>query len=318
MSKLSIELYKKVYLIRFTEEKIRAHYNEDEMKTPVHLYIGGEAIASGVCEAIGKDGKAFSTYRSHGVYLAKTGETDKFFAEMFGKETGIAKGKAGSMHMSSPEHGFMGASAVVGTNIPTAVGAAFANVYRGKNDIVATFFGDGATDEGVFWESLNLACLLKLPVLFVCEDNGLAIHTTTLHRHGYDSINDIISKYRIYTAETDTTDPEIIYKTTLEAIDHIYKEKVPAFLHFHYYRYYEHVGINHDFTAGYRSEDEFQEWLKVDPVIVQRKNLIKSGFSEEYIKDLEDGINDKINKSFEKAKKDSYPEEEELYRNLYA
>src|SRR3989344_5622446 len=168
---LNLELYRKVYLARKAEEKIILEYPKDEMKTPMHMSMGEEAIVAGVCQALGLNSQVLSSYRSHAVYLIQTGETEKFFGELYGKATGPAQGKAGSMHLSSPEHGYLGASAVVATQIPVAVGAAFANKKLGKKIMTAVFFGDGALDEGVFWESLNMACLWKVPVIFICEDN---------------------------------------------------------------------------------------------------------------------------------------------------
>ncbi len=168
---LNLDLYKKLYLARRAEKKIREHYMEDEMKTPMHMSMGEEAIAVGVCHALKAEDQVFATYRSHAIYLAKTQKIDDFFAEMYGKDTALLKGKGGSMHMCAPESGFMGTSAIVASIIPVAVGVAFANKQMGNDKLATVFFGDGATDEGAFWESLNVACLMKLPILFVCEDN---------------------------------------------------------------------------------------------------------------------------------------------------
>src|SRR3989338_5288085 len=184
----SLALYRKLILTRLAEEKIREEYFKDEMKTPVHLGIGGEAIPVGVCHCLPPRSKTFGTYRNHSLYLAMTEDTDGFFGELYGKVNGPGKGKAGSMHLSFPERDFIATSAVVGTTIPVAVGAALANAYRKSNDVVTFFFGDGAVEEGVFWESLNFACLKNLRVLFVCEDNGLAIHTPAKERQGFQSI----------------------------------------------------------------------------------------------------------------------------------
>ena len=226
MTELSIKLYQKMYLIRKTEEKIREHYMEDEMKTPMHMSMGEEAIAVGVCHALKTEDQVFGTYRSHAIYLAKTQKIGDFFAEMYGKDTALLKGKGGSMHMCAPESGFMGTSAIVASIIPVAVGAAFANKRKGNGKIVAVFFGDGATDEGAFWESLNVACLMKLPVLFVCEDNGFAVHTATSKRQGYVSITDIVSKFNCNVLKENTTDAEIIYKLTHQAIKLIRKRLI--------------------------------------------------------------------------------------------
>src|ERR1700741_1934854 len=148
MKDLNLALYRKLYLIRRAEQAIRDHYMSDAMKTPMHMSTGEEAICAGVCQALRKQDQIIGTYRTHGIYLAKTGETDKFFAEMYGRESGMAKGKAGSMHLTAPEAGLICTSAIVGTTIPVAVGAAFAAREKKQDKVVAVFFGDGAIDEG--------------------------------------------------------------------------------------------------------------------------------------------------------------------------
>ncbi|MEW6610781.1 MAG: thiamine pyrophosphate-dependent dehydrogenase E1 component subunit alpha [Patescibacteria group bacterium] len=318
MENLNFELYKKMYLIRATEEKIREHYAEDEMKTPCHLYVGGEHIAVGVIQALDPADYVFGTYRSHGIYLAKTMETDIFFAELYGKATGMAKGKAGSMHISSPRHGLLGVSAVVGTTIPLAVGCSFSQQYQNTGRMTAVFFGDGAIDEGVFWESLNLACLKKLPLLFILEDNDLAIHASTEERHGYRSITAIVRQYDCYVDESDTTDTEEIMRLTQTAIGHCHHNSQPAFLHFKYYRYYEHVGMNTDFHAGYRSETVFHEWKARDPVDMQRAKLLNFGMSEEEIIRFEQEVQQQLRESVRKAKAAPFPDPKELYTDVYA
>ncbi|MEE8557435.1 MAG: thiamine pyrophosphate-dependent dehydrogenase E1 component subunit alpha, partial [Myxococcota bacterium] len=170
-----MDLYRRMLLIRRAEMVIQERYGEDEMKTPVHLCIGQEAVAVGVCDALSEGDQAVGTYRSHGIYLAMSDDPEGMFGELYGRVTGPGRGKAGSMHLAHPDSGLMLTSAVVGTTIPVALGLAYAHLIRGDGRRVAAFFGDGAVDEGVFWESLNFACLKRLPVLFVCEDNGLAI-----------------------------------------------------------------------------------------------------------------------------------------------
>ena len=315
---LNLELYEKLYLIRRSEEMIQKHYMEDEMKTPVHLSVGEEAIAVGVTHALGHKDQFLGTYRSHGTYLARTRETDGFFAELFGKATGIASGKAGSMHLCAPDQGFLGATAIVGSGIPVGVGASFANNYLGRKNIVAIFFGDGATDEGVFWESLNIAALWKLPVLFVCEDNELAVFTKVSDRQGYKSLPEIVSKFEIDVFREKTTDVEKIYNLTLKAIKSIKKNKRPAFLHLKYYRYLEHVGVFEDFKAGYRSKEEFEKWLKIDPIKIQKKKLLKMGVKEEKINKLENKIDEQIKNSFEKAQKAPFPKKSDLHQGVFA
>jgi len=317
MLDLKIDLYKKVYLIRKAEEMIKQHYFEDEMKTPMHMSLGEEAIAAGVCEALKPTDQIMGTFRSHAIYLAKTGETDKFFAELYGKVTGMGKGKSGSMHLSAPDYGFIGASSIVASSIPVAVGAAFAN-QQGKNGkISVAFFGDGAVEEGVFWESLNVACLMKLPVLFVCEDNGLAVHASFSQRKGYNSILDLVSAYNCHVFTQDSTDAEDVYEVAAEAVRCIKENNKPAFLHVKYYRYLEHVGVSEDFDAGYRSKQEFDTWFQRDPVKLFRRKLLTI-MDEADVQQLERSIEKQIENSWQRAKEAPFPQELELSEDVYA
>lgn len=316
MKNPSLELYTKMFLIRKVEEKIRQYYPTNEIKTPVHLAIGEEAIAVGVCSAINPTDQIFGTYRNHGIYLSRTNETDKFFGELFGKQTGLSKGKAGSMHIMSPENNFLGTSAIVASMIPVAIGAAFANYYKKNKQTVVVFFGDGAVDEGVFWESLNVACLKKLSIVFIYEDNNYAIHSHVSERHGYKSIVDIISHFDCHVFKSETTDVESIYDFTKKALKLQSRSPKPVFMHFKYYRYLEHVGINQDFQFGYRSEVEYKKWLKIDPVNLQRNKLLKSSYQKEELYDIEKDIIDKIENSVQMARKAPLPKTGELYTDV--
>ncbi len=314
---LSLDLYKTLYLSRRAEEKIQEHYGEDEMKTPMHMSMGEEAIAAGVCHALLPDDPVFATYRSHAIYLAKTGDIDDFFAEMYGKDTALLKGKGGSMHMCAPQHGFMGTSAIVSSIVPLAVGAAFASRSQGNNRVAAVFFGDGATEEGAFWESLNLACLMRLPVLFVCEDNGFAVHTPAHYRQGFRSINSIVARFDCRVLKSSSTDVEVINNLARQAIDSIKTEGRPCFLHLKYYRYLEHVGVNEDYEAGYRSREEYLEWRRKDPVALQRKRLLKQGLSEEEIAGVEKEIYNRITDSVKRAKEAPFAVDDELLNGVF-
>jgi len=316
---LNLELYRKLYLARRAEERIRENYGENEMKTPMHMSMGQEAIAVGVCHALKAEDQVFGTYRSHAIYLAKTLNTDDFFAEMYGKDVALLKGKGGSMHMCAPDRGFMGTSAIVGSIIPVAVGAAFANKQRSTGRVVAVFFGDGAIDEGAFWESLNVACLMKLPVLLVCEDNGFAVHTPGSKRHGYASITKIVAQFNCSVIEDNTTDAEVICKLTCKAVDLINTTHQPCFMHFQYYRYLEHVGTNEDFDAGYRSRAEFEEWYKRDPVKLQREKVLhKYRVKEVDVSRIEKEVDSQIDKSIMLAKQAPFAECSELYRGVFS
>lgn len=315
--KLILSLFKKTYLIRAAEELIIKHYGENDMKTPMHMSMGEEAIMAGVCTALEKNAQTFGTYRSHGLYLAVTEETDKFFAEIYGKVTGVLKGKGGSMHLLSPDDGLLGISAVVGSTLPLAVGAAFANVYLKKKQITTVFFGDGAVDEGVFWESLNIACSKKLPVLFVCEDNGYAVHTPPSVRHGYKSLTNIVKQYSCSVFKSDSTDAEQIYDLTLKAINSIHQEHKPAFLYLKYYRYLEHVGVHEDFNAGYRSKKDFMKWQKKDPIKLLRDKLEDTKIPDTDIIKIENRINKQVEESLKKAIEAPFPDPSELLKNTF-
>ncbi len=312
-----LELYKKLYLIRTSEKMISDLYPENDMKTPMHMSLGEEAVVAGVCHALDADDQVYATYRSHGAFLAKTLDTDNFFAELYAKDTSPLKGKGGSMHLCSPNDGFMGASAIVASNISVAVGTAYANKVRKNGRIVAAFFGDGAVDEGVFWESLNVACLMEIPVIFVCEDNGYAVHTPVRARRGYDSLVKIVSSFKCNVFESDSTDAEEIYLLTSEAIRRMRADSKPCFMELKYYRYLEHVGIHYDFEADYRPKEEFEQWSKKDPVRVQRHKLLTLKVGEDEIAEVEEKINEKIARSIHRAKQAAPSRSEESYKGVF-
>ncbi len=317
MKELNYALYQKLYLIRRAEDAIRRNYASDAMKTPMHMSAGGEAICAGVCHALRKIDQVIGTYRSHGIYLAKTMETDRFFAEMYGRATGMAKGKAGSMHLTAPEAGLICTSAIVGTTIPVALGAVYANRQKKQDRVVAVFFGDGAIDEGVFWESLNSACAMKLPVLFVCEDNGFAVHVPKQQRHGYRSITEVVSRFECNVFSSDSTDVEVIHGLAGEAIKAMRDSSMPSFLYLKYYRYLEHVGVNEDFNQGYRDRAEYERWLKVDPLAIQRTKLLR-WFAETDIRGAEQAIDTQVEASVKRAGEAPFPGREELFEDVLA
>ncbi|MDD5476685.1 MAG: thiamine pyrophosphate-dependent dehydrogenase E1 component subunit alpha [Candidatus Omnitrophica bacterium] len=316
MKELNITLYKTMYMIRKVEEKIQAHYLENEMKTPMHMSMGEEAIAAGVCHALKPEDQVLGSYRSHGIYIAKVQETDKFFAEMYGKVTGTSQGKAGSMHLLAPEAGLVCTSAIVGSSIPVAIGFAFANKQTKNGRITTVFFGDGAVDEGVFWESLNFACLSKLPVVFICEDNGFAVHSPVSERHGYGSIAEIVRKFDCSVFQSDSSDVQVIYNLTKNALKEMSNNNKPVFLYFKYYRYLEHVGVFDDFKAGYRPKEDFEKWLKVDPVCMQRKKLVRL-INEGKVASLEKEIEDRINLSKTRAQQADFPDARIACEDIY-
>lgn len=258
--------YRSLYRIRRVEEEIARVYPQDKIKSPVHLSIGQESIAVAVCEALSADDVVYGTYRGHAMYLAKGGDLRQMIAELYGKATGCTHGQGGSMHLIDPEAGVMGTSAVVGTTIANAVGHAYALKYRGSKAVVASFFGDGATEEGVFHESLNFAALKRLPMLFICENNSYAIHTHQLRRQAQANIAERARGYGM-PAERLDHDALRLHDRVRQAVEALRSgESGPFFFECKTYRWKEHVGPGDDFNLGYRSRQEVEPWLADDQV----------------------------------------------------
>jgi TPP-dependent pyruvate/acetoin dehydrogenase alpha subunit len=223
-------------------------------------------VSVGVCEALEPQDVVFGTYRGHALYLAKGGDIRAMLAELFGKATGCTCGKGGSMHLIAPECGMMGASAIVGTTIANAAGYAYALRFRKQNAIVASFFGDGATEEGVFAETLNFAGLKQLPILFVCENNGYAIHTPQSRRQGTPNICDRVRAHGMPAETIDGNDVLGLIATAKPAVARVRAGTGPQFLEVTTYRWREHVGPREDYDLGYRTKDEAASWFAGDPV----------------------------------------------------
>jgi TPP-dependent pyruvate/acetoin dehydrogenase alpha subunit len=235
-------IYRSLRLIRRAEEEIARAYPSDQIKSPVHLSIGQEAVSVGVCDVLRPDDVVSPTYRGHAAFLAKGGSLRGLMAELYGKVTGVTGGKGGSMHLIDMSHYVLGASAVVGTTIPVAVGYALA-LKRMKTDrVVVAFFGDGATEEGVFAESLNFASLHKLPVLFVCENNYYAIHTPITKRWATQQLCERVETYGIPAHQVDDGDVLKLRSLAADSIVHVRGGGGPVFIECRTYRWREHVG----------------------------------------------------------------------------
>ncbi len=260
-------MFRTALLIRLVEERIIGLYPSDKIQSPVHLSIGQEAVAVGVCDALRADDLVFATYRSHGFYIAKGGPLDAMFAELYGRKGGVSGGKAGSMHLAAPAVGLMGSSAVVASTIPHAVGAALSFKRRGSPRVAVAVFGDGATEEGVYHESLNFAALMKVPVLFLCEDNGLAVHSHRPVRQSYSLVEHARSFGIAGRRVEEGWDMLAIRQATLEAAERA-RGGEPFVLEIVTSRYKEHVGVGEDFHFNYRKQDSVDAWKRRDPLIV--------------------------------------------------
>src|SRR5437764_8892731 len=221
MPAVHAHLYQARYRIRRVEEEVARAYPTDAIKSPVHLSIGQEAVSVGVCAALRSQDVVFGTYRGHAMYLAKGGDLNAMVAELYGRSTGCTRGKGGSMHLIDPEAGVMGTSAVVGTSIANAAGYAYALKLRGSDAVVVNFFGDGATEEGVFAETLNFTALKRLPVIFVCENNGYAIHTHQSRRQGRPDIRAKAEAFGLPAERLDGNDVAGLLRRTAEVVSTI-------------------------------------------------------------------------------------------------
>jgi TPP-dependent pyruvate/acetoin dehydrogenase alpha subunit len=306
-------IYRSLRQIRRAEEEIARIYPSDKIKSPVHLSIGQEAVAVGVCDVLGPDDVVSPTYRGHAAYLAKGASLRGLFAELYGKATGVARGKGGSMHLIDMSHNVLGASAVVGTTIPLAVGFALAFKRTQSPRVVVAFFGDGATEEGVFTESLNFAALHKLPILFVCENNFYAIHTPVTRRWATQRLCERVETYGIPARCIEDGDVLKLREETAAAVAALRRGEGPAFIECRTYRWLEHVGPNEDFDAGYRASDEREPWLQSD-------QLIKIGalIAAERRSAIDQEIEDDIKEAIAFAEASPFPEIGALYDNVFA
>ena len=310
---MQARFYRALYRIRRVEEEIAAVYPSDKIKSPVHLSIGQEAVSVGVCEALRADDVVFGSYRSHALYLAKGGNLRQMIAELYGKADGCAKGKGGSMHLIDTRARVMGASAVVGTTIPQAVGFAYAVKLQRKDSVVASFFGDGAVDEGVFYESLNFAALKALPIVFVCENNRYAIHTHQSKRQKLDNICERARGQGMPAEQIPNNDVQRIYECISESVGQLRAgSSGPFFFECLTYRLKEHVGPSDDFQLGYRTREEADVWLRTDPIEQLRAHLDAAERRR-----IETEVEAEIKDAFAFAEQSPWPEASELYTDIY-
>ncbi|MDB3953888.1 thiamine pyrophosphate-dependent dehydrogenase E1 component subunit alpha [Alphaproteobacteria bacterium] len=307
-------LYGQLRLIRRTEERIAEVYSTDAIKSPVHLAIGQEAISVGVCANLTKEDIVGCTYRSHAAYLAKGAPLNEMMAEMYGKSAGCAAGKGGSMHLISKEFNVLGSSAVVGTGVPIATGYALALKQKNSKNVVVCFLGDGATEEGVFSESLNFAALHHLPVLYVVENNGYAIHEPLEKRQSRpDAICERVATYGINTVRIEDQDIFRICDESSAMINRMREGGGPAFLECLTYRWREHVGPSEDYDAGYRSDNEVADWKQND----QLDRLAAMLPNDEFVA-INSRVEVVIDQAFAFAEDASAPAREELFAHVFA
>ena len=294
--------------IRMTEEAIAERYTENKMRCPTHLSIGQEAISVGVCSNLTKNDFVLSTHRAHAHYLAKGGDLKRMIAELYGKKTGCSKGMGGSMHLIDKSVGFMGSTAIVGNTIPVAVGLGLSLKLKKEDGLSCVFFGDGAIEEGAFYESINYAVVHKLPVLFICENNLYSVYSgLTVRQPQGRKIYEMVDAMGIQTDHGYGNDVEEVQKKVSNAIDKIFGGQGPQFIEFNTYRWREHCGPNYDNDIGYRSEAEYLEWKDKDPLKDININLSKEQL------DIETrNINNEIDDAFSYADDSDFPDYEDF------
>jgi len=305
--------------IRRVEEALADRYAEQEMRCPMHLCIGQEAIAVGMCVALSPDDKVFSNHRAHGHYLAKGGDLNAMVAELYGRATGCCGGRGGSMHLIDLDAGFMGATPIVGGTVPLAVGSAWAASLKRTNQVTVVFFGDGCFEEGVVHESLNFAALHKLPVIFVCENNDFSVYTHRNERQPDRPIYRIAEAHGMTAAFGDGNDVEEVLNISRGAIEKARTGMGPQFLEFRTYRWREHCGPDFDDHLNYRTVQEIEAGMNDCPIARYKTKLVldNKDVEAEFAR-LEAAIHEEINDAFEVALSSRKPTTDDAWGKVYA
>jgi pyruvate dehydrogenase E1 component alpha subunit len=315
-----LRLFREMLRIRLVEETIAARYAEQQMRCPVHLSIGQEGIAVGICAALGAADNLMSTHRAHAHYLAKGGDLRRMIAELYGRAAGCTGGRGGSMHLVDLSVGMLGSTPIVGSSLPVAVGVAFATWMEDRRDIMAVFFGEGTTEEGVFAEAINFAALKKLPVLFVCENNLYSVYSPMEVRQSAERDRlAIAAAHGIWGAHGDGNQVEEVYRLAGQAVTRIREGMGPAFLEFSTYRWREHCGPHYDNHIGYRTEAEFLAWKKRCPIETYGKTLRGEGVLDDAkCAVMTAEIQGEIDQACRFALESPYPDPAELMKKIYA
>jgi pyruvate dehydrogenase E1 component alpha subunit len=298
--------------IRKFEERVAELVSKNEIICPCHLYIGEEAVATGVCAALRKDDYVFSTHRSHGHYIAKGGDVKALMAELYCRATGCSKGRGGSMHLASPDIGLPGSSAMVAGTIPLAVGAALAFSLQKRDSVSVAFFGDGATNEGTFYESLNFASLRKLPVIFVCENNFYSTHMPISACLADTDIYKKAEAFNLQSVRVDGNNVAEVFKVAKKAVEDARSGKGPTLIECMTYRWRGHVGPSYDLNKGLRSKEELDYWMNRCPIKALEEFLIEQDFiSISERNKIYEGIKEEIEEALVFAKESPYPDPDE-------
>ena len=310
-----LEWYELMLRIRRFEERALMMYGQQKIRGFCHVYIGQEALAAGIESAIRKEDAIVTAYRQHGIALGRGVTSNEAMAELFGKETGIVKGKGGSMHFFSAENRYFGGNGIVGAQIPIGTGIAFAEQYRGTDNLCVTMFGDGAARQGALYESFNMAMSWKIPVLYIVENNGYAMGTSVKRTSNITELYKIGSAFDMPSEVVDGMSPESVHEAVSKAAEHIRAGKGPYFLEIRTYRYKGHSVSD---PAKYRTKEEVKEYMDRDPVKQTEAKILKEGIaSEEEIKAIKAKIKKEIEEAVKFAEESDYPDASELFTDNY-
>jgi len=313
-----LNIFKDMLRIRRIQEHIESLYLQDEMKTPVHLYNGQEAIAVGICSVLGKEDYISSNHRSHGHYLAKGGNLKALIAELHCKKGGCSKGFGGSMHLVDTSVGHMGSSSIVGGGIPIGTGLALSIQMKRRQQVSVVFFGDGAADEGVVYESFNFAMLKRLPVIYVLENNQWSVCSHVSARQPDENIFHRASRDLLFTQKVDGNNVIEVYEAGLKAVERARQGFGPSFIECETYRVMGHAGCKTQDSKVYRDQKEVEIWEKKCPVKQFQSLLFKENIlTPEGLSEMETQIAQEIDGAFSFARKSPLPTSEDLYVNLY-
>ncbi len=307
--------WRTMFIIRTVEETIARMVSNGEVRCPCHLCIGQEAVAAGVCAALREDDSVWGGHRSHGHYLAKGGSIEALFAEVLGRTTGCSGGRGGSMHLLDIEHGVLGTVPIVAATVPLAAGAALAYKMRGEARVAVSFFGDGAVEEGPLHETLNLAALYRLPVVFVCENNLYSSHLHWTERRRTDNLSHAGALHSVPGVSVDGNDVQSVYDAAGEAVEGARRGRGPTFIECRTFRWRGHVGSSFDLDAGLNRRGELADWLLKDPISRCEEKLGELGSSS--LAAQKDAIRQDVCDALDAARLAPEPNPERLFQNVW-
>ena len=312
------DMHRRMVRIRVFETEAGKLAEAGKIPGALHLYVGEEAVAAGVMVHLANEDWITSTHRGHGHLIAKGGAFDRMFAELFGRATGYCRGKGGSMHISNMELGMLGANGIVGAGPPIAVGAAFSTKYRKTDRVAVSFFGDGASNEGSFHEAANMAALFKLPVIFVCENNGYGEYTPQANHQAIVDVADRAAGYGMPGVVVDGMDAVAVFDAAGAAIERARRGEGPTLLEAKTYRFFDHVGIR-GMGLSYRTDAELEEWQKRDPIHLFEARLAELGvLSKEQAAAIHEEVMAEVKAGIEFAEASPMPAPETLLDDVYA